>query len=75
MERNAKIGRNMNLAVPGLSAEPEERPVAVDIPRALFVRLEAEGKNAGLAPEEIVLDAVSEKLAAIRGGEPKKKWL
>jgi hypothetical protein len=50
-------------------------PPGLQIPKALFKRVETYCKSAGIAPHEFIIDAVSEKLASIHKERRRKPRL
>ena len=56
-----------------LSAADE--PPGLQIPKALFQRVETYCRSVGIAPHEFIIDAISEKLASIHKERRKKPRL
>ena len=52
-----------------------EESFGLNIPEALLKRVEAYCQSAGIAPEEFIIDAISEKLASIYKEKRKKPRL
>jgi hypothetical protein len=52
-----------------------DRSLGLNIPDALLKRVEAYCQSAGIAPQEFIIDAISEKLASIYKEKRKKPRL
>ena len=52
-----------------------DEPLGLNIPKALMERVETYCQSIGIAPNEFVIDAISEKLASIHKEKRKKPRL
>ncbi len=57
------------------SGKQENASVCVNIPQALYERVEVYCKNKTVAPHEFILEAISEKLASVHKERRKKQRL
>jgi len=52
-----------------------DESIGLNIPEALFKRVEAFCQSVGIAPDEFIIDAISEKLASVYKEKRKKPRL
>ncbi len=57
------------------SAKQENENICVNIPKALYERVEVLCKSRTLEPHEFILEAISEKLASVHKERRKKQRL
>ncbi len=58
-----------------MTKRAEDESIGLKIPRALLKRVETYCQSIGIAPQEFVIDAVSEKLASIHKEKRRKPRL